>query len=58
VKLDTSREEKGTGGVVVELTPVVTLDSLDGKAELSGHPGKEVKGGKCVRLGMKGKVQE
>jgi hypothetical protein len=40
---DTSREEKGTGGVVVvELTPDVTLDGLNGEAELSGHPGKEV----------------
>jgi hypothetical protein len=46
---------KGTRGMVVELTPVVTLDSLDGEAELRGHPGKEVKeGGKCLRLGTQG----
>jgi hypothetical protein len=31
---------------------VVTLDGLDGEAELSGHPGKEVKeGGEGVGLG-------
>jgi hypothetical protein len=42
---------KGTRGVVVELTPVLTLDGLDGEAELSGHPGKEVEGGKHLRLG-------
>ena len=30
---------------------VVTLDGLNGEAELSGHPGKEVeKGGKGLRL--------
>ena len=29
----------------VELTPVVTLDGLNGEAELSGHPGKEVEEG-------------
>jgi hypothetical protein len=41
-QLDTPREEEGTGGVIFELTPVVTLDSLNGEAELSRHPGKEV----------------
>ena len=40
------------GGGVVELTPVVTLDGLNGEAELSGHPGKEVEeGGESLRLG-------
>jgi hypothetical protein len=34
------------------LTTVVTLDDLNGEAELSRHPGKKVKkGGKGVRLG-------
>ena len=46
------------GGGVVELTSVVTLDDLNGEAELSGHPDKEVEGGKSLRLGCKGKVQE
>jgi hypothetical protein len=41
--------------VVVKLTPIVTLDDLDGEAELSGHPDKEVKeGGKHLRLGTQG----
>ena len=44
------REKEGTGGEVIELTPVVTLDGLNGEAELSGHPGKEVEGGEGLRL--------
>ena len=44
------------GGGVIELTPVVTLDGLNGEAELSGHPGKEVEeGGKGLRLGAQRK---
>ena len=44
------------GGVVIELTPIVTLDGLNGEAELSGHPGKEVKeGGEGLRLGAQRK---
>jgi hypothetical protein len=39
-QLDTLREKEGTGRVIVELTPVVTLDSLNGEAELSRHAGK------------------
>ena len=51
-QLDTTREEERAGGMVIELTPVVTLDSLNGEAELSGHPDKEVEeGGKSLRLG-------
>ena len=51
-QLNTPREEERTGGGVVELTPVVTLDGLNGEAELSGHPGKEVEeGGEGLRLG-------
>ena len=49
-------EEEKTGGGVVELTPVVTMDGLNGEAELSGHPGKEVEeGGKGLRLGAQRK---
>ena len=43
--MNTPREEERTGGGVVKLTPVVTLDGLNGEAELSGHPGKEVEEG-------------
>ena len=51
-QLNTPREEERTGGGVVELTPVVTLDGLNGEAELSGHPGKKVEeGGEGLRLG-------
>ena len=51
-QLNTPREEEGTGGGVIELTPVVTLDGFNGEAELSGHPGKEVEeGGEGLRLG-------
>ena len=52
-QLNTPREEEGTGGVI-ELTPVVTLNSLNGEAELSGHPGKEVEEGReSLRLGAR-----
>jgi hypothetical protein len=45
-------EKEGARGGVIELTPVVALDGLNGEAELSGHRGKEVKkGGEGVRLG-------
>ena len=55
-QLNTPREEERTGGGVVKLTLVVTLDGLNGEAELSGHPGKEVEeGGKCLRLGAQRK---
>jgi hypothetical protein len=50
-ELDTAGEEEGARGGVIELTPVVALDGLNGEAEPSGHPGKEVKkGGEGVRL--------
>jgi hypothetical protein len=55
-QLDTVREEESTGGGVIELTIIVTLDGLDGKAELSRHPGEKVeKSGKSIRLGTQGK---
>ena len=41
-QLNTPREEEGTGGGVIELPPVVTLEVLNGEAELSGHLGKKV----------------
>ena len=52
MQLNTPREEEGTGGGVIELPPVVTLDGLNSEAELSGHPDKEVEeGGESLRLG-------
>ena len=54
--MNTPRDEERTGGGVVELPPVVTLDGLNGEAELSRHPGKEVEeGGKSLRLGAQRK---
>ena len=58
-QVNTPREEERTGSGVVKLTPVVTLDGLNGEAELSGHPCKEVeKDGKVSNLARNGKVQE
>ena len=55
-QLNTPREEKRMGCVVVELTLIVTLDGLNGETELSGHPSKEVEeGGKGLRLGAQRK---
>jgi hypothetical protein len=54
-QLNTPREE-GVGGVVIELALVVTLDDLNGEAESSGHPVKEVEeGGESLRLGTQRK---
>ena len=50
-QLNTPRQEERPGGGVIELPPVVTLDGLNGEAELSGHPDKEVEeGGEGLRL--------
>ena len=58
-QLNTPKEEERTGGGVVELPPVVTLDGLNGEAERSGHPGKEVEeSGKVSDLARKRNVQE
>ena len=58
-QLNTLREEERTGGRVVELTSIVTLDSLNGEAELSGHPCKEVEeGGEGHRLGAQRKMSK
>jgi hypothetical protein len=49
--VDAAREEEVTGHIVIELTPVVTLDASDGATKLSGDPSEEVRqGGKSVRL--------
>jgi hypothetical protein len=45
-------EKEVTGGGVIELPTVVTLNGLNGEVELSGHLGKEVaEGGESLRLG-------
>jgi len=50
-QMDTVGEKEGTGGGVVELPTIVTLDSLDGEAELCGHPSEKVdKRGESIRL--------
>jgi len=50
-QLDTVREEEGTGGRVIKLLTIVTLDGLDGEAELCGHPSEEVEDReKSIRL--------
>ena len=44
------------GGGVIELTTIVTLDDLDGEAELSRHSGEKVeKCGERIRLRTQGK---
>jgi hypothetical protein len=48
--------EESTGGGVIKLTTIVTLDDLDGEAELCGHPSKEMKErGKSIGLRTQGK---
>jgi hypothetical protein len=55
-QLNTVREEESTGGGVIKLMTIVTLDGLDGEAELCGHPSEEVKErGKSIRLRTQGK---
>jgi hypothetical protein len=50
-ELNTVREEEISGGGVIKLATIVTLDGLDGEAELCGHPSKEVEErGKRIRL--------
>ena len=51
-QLNATGKEERAGGGVIELTPVVTLDGLNGETELSGHPGKEMEeGGEGLKLG-------
>jgi len=40
--MDALSEEEGSSAGVVELLPVVALDSLDSGAKLSRHVGKEI----------------
>jgi hypothetical protein len=50
-EVDVAREEEVMGHIVIELTPVVTLDAPDGATKLSGDPSEEVRqGGKSVGL--------
>jgi hypothetical protein len=50
-QLDAMSEEERTGGVVVELATIVTLQSTDRATKLSGYPGEEMcEGGECVGL--------
>jgi hypothetical protein len=50
-------EKEVTGGGVIKLPTVVTLNDLNGEAELSGHPGEEVaEGGEVSDLTCNGKV--
>jgi len=49
-------EREGTGGGVIEFPAIVTLDGLDGEAELSRHPGEKMeKSEESIRLGTQGK---
>jgi hypothetical protein len=51
VKVDAAREEQVTRRIVIELAPIVTMDTPDGATELSGDPSEEVRhGGISVRL--------
>jgi len=44
-------EEEGMGGGVIELPTIVTLDGLDGEAELCRHPSEEVEDhGESIRF--------
>jgi len=57
-QLDTVREEEGTGGGVFELPTIVTLDCLDGEAELCGRPSEKVEGhGESMTLHVKEKFR-
>jgi hypothetical protein len=55
-QLDTVREEERTGGGVIKLTTIVTLDGLDSETELCGHPSEEVVNRReSIRLHTQGK---
>jgi hypothetical protein len=50
-QLDTMSEKERTGGVVVELAAIVTLQGTNRATKLGGDPGEEVcEGGERVRL--------
>jgi hypothetical protein len=44
-EVDAAKEEKAMGCIVIELAPVVTLDTPNGATELSGDPSEEVRQG-------------
>jgi hypothetical protein len=44
-------EEEGARVGVIELAPIIVLDTLDGATKLRGYIGKEVReGGESIRL--------
>jgi hypothetical protein len=43
-KLDTVGEEEGAGGGVIELSPVIALDTADGATKLRENVGEEMRG--------------
>jgi hypothetical protein len=50
-------EKEVAGGGVIELPTIITLNGLNGEAELSGHPSKKWRrAGKASDLARKGKV--
>jgi hypothetical protein len=54
-QLNAIGEKEGTGGVVVELVAIVTLQGTDRAMKLGGYPGEVCEGGECVRLQPKRK---
>ena len=55
-QLNTVRKEEEARRRVIELPPVVALDSLDGAPKLSRNPSEEMRNrGKSRRLGAQGK---
>jgi hypothetical protein len=58
-QLDAKSEKESAGGVVVELTSIVTLQGTDRATKLGRYPGEEVgEGGKRVRLQPKRKSRK
>jgi hypothetical protein len=54
---DTIEGKECTGGGIIELMTVVTLDNLDGVAKLHGNKGKKIDNvGKVSDFTLKGKV--
>jgi hypothetical protein len=50
-QLNVIGEKERTGGMVVDLMAIVTLQGTDRATKLGGYPGEEVcEGGECVRL--------
>jgi hypothetical protein len=50
-QLDAVGEKERAGGIVIEITTIITLEGTDWATELGGDPGEEVgEGGGCVGL--------